>query len=39
MTQLQWRPMALADRNVIMEYIGQDNPAAAASVVDPSQCL
>ena len=29
MNQLQWRPLSLADRDAIMEYIGQDNPTAA----------
>ena len=32
MTQLVWRPMALADREAIMEYIAQDNPVAAADL-------
>ena len=32
MTRLVWRPMALADRNAIMDYIAQDNPAAAADL-------
>ncbi|CAM4066676.1 type II toxin-antitoxin system RelE/ParE family toxin [Roseateles saccharophilus] len=27
--RLEWRPMALEDRGAIMEFIGQDNPAAA----------
>jgi toxin ParE1/3/4 len=27
--RLEWRPMALEDRAAIMDYIGQDNPAAA----------
>jgi len=26
---LQWRPLSLADRDAIMEYIAQDNPSAA----------
>ena len=29
MNRLTWRPMALADRDDIMVYIAQDNPAAA----------
>ena len=29
MTQLLWRPLALADRDAILQYIGTDNPAAA----------
>ena len=29
MNRLTWRPMSLADREAIMEYIAQDNPAAA----------
>jgi toxin ParE1/3/4 len=27
--RLEWRPMALEDRDAIMEFIGRDNPAAA----------
>lgn len=27
--RLEWRPMALEDREAIMEFIGQDNPGAA----------
>lgn len=27
--RLEWRPMALEDRDAIMAFIGQDNPAAA----------
>ena len=29
MTQLLWRPLASADRDAILQYIGADNPAAA----------
>ena len=29
MNGLQWRPMALADREAIMIYIAQDSPSAA----------
>lgn len=29
MNSLTWRPLALADREAIMEYIAQDNPTAA----------
>ncbi|HZE91467.1 MAG TPA: type II toxin-antitoxin system RelE/ParE family toxin [Rhizobacter sp.] len=29
MNRLQWRPLSLADRDAIMEYIAQDNPSAA----------
>lgn len=32
--RLVWRPMALADREIIMEYIAQDNPAAAIQLDD-----
>ncbi len=32
MGQLQWRPMALSDREAIMEYIASDNPVAAAEL-------
>lgn len=34
MTRLVWRPMAMADREAIMDYIGQDNPAAAIELDD-----
>ena len=27
--ELRWRPMALADREAILEYIAQDNVTAA----------
>ena len=29
MNRLQWRPLSLADRDAIMEYIARDNPTAA----------
>lgn len=32
MTRLVWRPIAMADRDAIMDYIAQDNPAAAADL-------
>lgn len=32
--RLVWRPMALADRDNIMDYIAQDNPAAAVELDD-----
>ena len=32
--RLIWRPMALADRETIMDYIAQDNPAAAIELDD-----
>ena len=32
--RLVWRPMALADRDTIMDYIAQDNPAAAIELDD-----
>lgn len=34
MTRLVWRPTALADREAIMDYIAQDNPAAAIALDD-----
>ncbi|MEO8410609.1 MAG: type II toxin-antitoxin system RelE/ParE family toxin [Propionivibrio sp.] len=34
MTRLVWRPMAFADRDTIMDYIAQDNPAAAVELDD-----
>lgn len=34
MTRLVWRPMALTDRETIMEHIAQDNPVAAADLDD-----
>lgn len=34
MTRLVWRPMALTDRDTIMDYIAQDNPAAAIELDD-----
>ncbi len=32
MTRLKWRPMALADREAIMDYIAQDNHGAAVDL-------
>ncbi len=32
--RLIWRPMALADRETIMDYIAQDNPVAAIELDD-----
>jgi toxin ParE1/3/4 len=32
MTRLVWRPLALADREAVMDYIAQDNPTAAAAL-------
>ena len=32
--RLVWRPMALADRETIMDYIAQDNPVAAIELDD-----
>lgn len=32
--RLVWRPMALADRDAIMNYIAEDNPAAALALDD-----
>lgn len=34
MKRLQWRPLAVADRVAIMDYIAQDNPAAAIDLDD-----
>lgn len=34
MKRLVWRPMALEDRDAIMDYIAQDNPGAAAELDD-----
>ena len=34
MTQLEWRPMALTDRENIMDYIALDNPVAAIALDD-----
>ncbi len=34
MTRLAWRPMALADRQAIMDYIAEDNLAAALELDD-----
>lgn len=34
MTVLEWRPMALEDRDFIMDYIAQDNPTAAITLDD-----
>jgi len=34
MTRLVWRPTALADRAAIMDYIVQDNSAAAVDLDD-----
>ena len=28
MKRLQWRPLSLADRDAIMEYVARDNPSA-----------
>ncbi len=32
--RLVWRPMALEDREAILEHIGQNNPAAAIEIDD-----
>jgi len=32
--QLVWRPLALADRDAIMDYIAKDNPLAALMLDD-----
>ena len=32
--QLIWRPMALADREAIMEFVAAENPAAAVALDD-----
>jgi toxin ParE1/3/4 len=32
--RLQWRPLGVADRVAIMDYIAQDNPAAAIDLDD-----
>ncbi|MCX8518183.1 MAG: type II toxin-antitoxin system RelE/ParE family toxin [Rhodoferax sp.] len=32
--RLVWQPMALADRDTIMDYIAQDNPTAAIELDD-----
>ncbi|PHM35955.1 type II toxin-antitoxin system RelE/ParE family toxin [Xenorhabdus innexi] len=32
--RLEWKPMALADREQIMDYIAQDNPQAAIVLDD-----
>ncbi len=32
--RLIWRPMALEDRDTIMDFIAQDNPAAAVELDD-----
>lgn len=29
MNRLKWRPMSLADRDAIMDYVAQDSPKAA----------
>ena len=34
MTKLVWRPMAMADREAIMDYIAADNPLAAVELDD-----
>lgn len=34
MTRLVWRPMALADRDAMMDYIAKDNPQAAIALDD-----
>ncbi|MEN3033279.1 type II toxin-antitoxin system RelE/ParE family toxin [Chromobacterium amazonense] len=31
---LIWRPMALADREAMLDFIGQDNPVAALAMDD-----
>lgn len=35
--QLVWRPLALADRQAIMDYIAKNNPRAAAMLDDEFQ--
>lgn len=37
--RLVWRPMALADREAIMDYIAQDNPAAAIELDDEFEAV
>ncbi|CDG88755.1 type II toxin-antitoxin system mRNA interferase toxin, RelE/StbE family [Xenorhabdus bovienii] len=32
--RLEWKPMALTDRENIMDYIARDNPAAAIALDD-----
>jgi plasmid stabilization system protein ParE len=32
--RLEWKPMALMDRENIMDYISQDNPQAAIALDD-----
>ncbi|HAK1939286.1 TPA: type II toxin-antitoxin system RelE/ParE family toxin, partial [Salmonella enterica] len=32
--RLEWKPMALTDRENIMDYISQDNPQAAIDLDD-----
>ena len=32
--RLVWRPLALADREAIMDFISEDNPAAALALDD-----
>lgn len=32
--RLVWRPMALADREAIMEFVAAENPAAAVALDD-----
>lgn len=34
MIRVVWRPMALEDREVILEHIAQDNPIAAIEIDD-----
>lgn len=34
MTRLVWRPMALSDREAIMDFIAQDNPISAIELDD-----
>lgn len=34
MIRLVWRPLALADRDAIMDYIAEDSPAAALALDD-----
>lgn len=32
MNRLQWRPLSLADRDAITEYVARDNPSAAVDL-------
>ena len=34
MTRVVWRPLALEDREAILEHIAQDNPVAACEIDD-----